>query len=204
MTVAYHGWDAVDEKTVYHPSQTGRHIGTIDGCLGQDIGMLNCTEPFSNRFPDLPCRAKTLLHSSQLRWGQCFAIDSCFTGVQRLQILGVRTGSDRVLPTTSTDQSVVKGPSQDHCYIKVDQGIFGVKSAVIPREPMMREGVGGTPLVLAGRNQGEMQTSLRDGVIADFMSCSDVVGRYNSDGQIYCFCQPADPLIESGWAVAGD
>jgi hypothetical protein len=58
VTVAYHGWDAVDDKAVYHPSQTGQHIGTIDGCLGEDIGMLNCTEPFSNQFPDIPCRAK--------------------------------------------------------------------------------------------------------------------------------------------------
>jgi hypothetical protein len=83
----------------------------------------------------------------------------------------------------------------------VDQGIFGLKTGVISKEPRIREGVCGSPLILAGKNQREMQSFLADGMVAGFMLWSNIIGKYNTDGHIYSFCQPTDPLIEAGWAV---
>ena len=131
-------------------------------------------------------------------------IDSCFTGVQKLRALGVRTGADRRLPTAATGEQSTPGPLPDHFYIKIVQGIYGVKSAVIPREPAIREGVCGTPLILGGKNRREMATRLGDGMVAGFMLWNDIVGMYNTDGQVYSFCQPVDPLIEDGWMVYRD
>jgi hypothetical protein len=201
MTVAVHGWDAVDEKIVYHPTRRGHNVGTILDVLGEDIGLTSLTCNFSNVFPDLQVRAKSLLHSSQLRYNQFVAIDSCFTGVQTLRVLGVRTGVDR-RETVTEGGAPVPGPSRDHRYIKIAQGIYGINSALIPREPQTRDGVCGTPLVVAGRLKGEMARVLNDGMVAGFMLWNDIEGRYNMDRQIYCFCQVTDPLIDAGWFVS--
>jgi hypothetical protein len=92
--VARHGWDAVDHKVVYHPSKTGRRIvGNVFEHLGEDIGLLDCIMPFLNEFPDLGIQAKSFLQSTQIKYNEYVVIDSCFTGVQKLHALGVRTGA---------------------------------------------------------------------------------------------------------------
>jgi len=201
MTVAVHGWQAVDKKIVYHPTHRGHNIGTILDVLGEDIGLTSITCDFSNVFSDLQVRAKSLFHSSQLQYNQFVAIDSCFTGVQTLRVLGVRTGIDR-RETVTEGGNPIPGPSQDHRYVKIAEGIYGINSAIIPREPQIRDGVCGTPLVVAGRNKREMARVLTDGMVAGFMLWNDIEGRYGLDRQIYCFCQVVDPLIDAGWFVS--
>ena len=120
VTVAHHGWDAVDDKVVYHPSKTkGRSVGNVVQQLGEDIGLLDCTMPFVNEFPDLGIQAKSFLHSTQIKYNDYVVIDSCFTGVQKLRALGVRTGADRHLPTTTMGEQSTPGPVPDHSYIKI-------------------------------------------------------------------------------------
>lgn len=60
ITIAYHGWEAVAKKTVYHPTQIAPPIGVIDHLVGEDIGLMTCNVPFSNDFPDLATTAKNL------------------------------------------------------------------------------------------------------------------------------------------------
>ena len=160
--------------------------------------------PFVNEFPDPGIQAKSFLHSTQIKYNDYVVIDSCFTGVQKLRALGVRTGTDRRLPTTTMDEQSTPGPLPDHFNIKIMQGIYGVKSAVIPREPAIREGVCGTPLILGGKNRREMATRLGDSMVVGFMLWNDIVGMYNTDDRVYSFCQPVDPLIEDGWMIYRD
>ena len=205
VTVAHHGWDAEDDKVVYHPSKTkGRSVGNVIEQLGDDIGLLDCTMPFVNEFPDLGIRAKSFLHSTQIKYNDYVVIDSCFTGVQKLRALGVRTGADRHLPTATLGEQSTPVPVPEHRYIKIEQGIYGVKSGVIPREPAVREWLCGTPLILGGKNRLQMTTRLGDGLIVGFMSWNDIAGMYNTDGQIFSFCQPVDPLIEDEWMIYRD
>ena len=49
-----------------------------------------------------------------------------------------------------------------------------------------------------------MATRLGDGMVVGFMLWNDIVGMYNTDGQVYSFCQPVDPLIEDGWMIYRD
>ena len=185
---------------VYHPTRNGHIIGTIVEEIGEDIGLMDCKCEYTNELPELQTKVKTLFHSSQLRYNDFAMIDSCFTGVQTLRVLGVRTGRDRLLPVTD-GQDPVPGPLKDDHYIKVLQGIYGVNSAIIPKEPRIREGVCGTPLIVAGKKKREMARVLGDGMVPGFMLRNDIEGRYNLDRQIYSFCQTADCLIESGWSV---
>jgi hypothetical protein len=166
--------------------------------LGEDIGLATFSCKYSNFLPEAGIPAKTLLHSTELKYNSFVIIDSCFTGIQNLRVLGVRTGEYRRIPDTE-DGTIPPGPSKDVRYIKIYQGIYGGNSAVIPKEPQIREGVCGTPLMVAGRNRREMAQVLKDGIVAGFMSWNDIDG---ADGQIYSFCQTADPLIEAGWVVS--
>jgi hypothetical protein len=95
----------------------------------------------------------------------------------------VRTGADRLVPVTD-GRDPVAGPLEDHQYIKVLQGIYGVNSAIIPKEPRIREGVCGTPLIVGGKNKREMTRVVGDGMVTGVMIWNDIEGRYNLDRQI--------------------
>jgi len=200
ITVAAHGWDEVEEKIVYHPTRNGHKVGTVVEQIGEDIGLMSFCCNYSNELPDAGITAKSLFPSTQLQYNQYVMIDSCFTGIQTLKVLGVRTGADRRIPT-GEGAGIAAGPLNDHHYIKIAQGIYGVNAAVIPREPQIREGMCGTPLIVAGKNKREMAEVIKDGKVAGFMLWNDIQGRYGLDRQIYSFCQPVDPLISEGWSV---
>jgi hypothetical protein len=137
VTVAALGWDAVEDKVVYHPTRTGHNIGTLVERIGEDVGMVACSCRYRNELPELQTIAKSLYHSSQLRYNQLVVIDSCFTGMQNLRALGVRTGANRRRLVTDSEVPV-QGPLND---VQFEHGIYGITSAVIPREPRIREGV---------------------------------------------------------------
>ena len=103
--------------------------------------------------PNLVIQAKSFLHSIQIKYNAYVLTDSCFTGVQNLRSIGIGTGADRRLPTADTGEQSTHGPLPD---LKIAQGIYACKSAVIPREPVIRERVCGTPLILGGKNRREM------------------------------------------------
>jgi hypothetical protein len=68
-------------------------------------------------------------------------------------------------------------------------------------EPQVREGVCGTPILLAGKHKDD-QSLLRFGCVAGFMLWTDIAG-YNVAGNVYSYCQTTDELIEDGWEIGG-
>jgi len=55
-------------------------------------------------------------------------IDSCFTGIQMLKVLGVWTSADRRVPV-GEGREIAPGPLTDHHYIKIAQGIYSANEA---------------------------------------------------------------------------
>jgi hypothetical protein len=186
FTCARHGWDKVAEIDVYH---AGTKVGVIPEALGEDIGLVETPFSFSNTFLDVNTTAQKLLHSSLLKFGQYFVVDSAFTSRQRVRCFGVRTGLRQPPP----------GPSPHTRYAVVNQGLCSVCSPVINSE---RLGMCGTPLVLSGEYL-EDESYLRHGHIAGFMLWTDIKG-YDDAGKLYAHCQACDPLINEGWEVCAN
>ena len=132
-----HGWDKVIEKVVYH---AGTNVGVISEVLGEDIGLVETSVPFSNTLLDVNTTAKRLSRTSLIKFGQFLVIDSAFTSRQRVRCFGVRAG----LRQSSS------GPSPTIRCAVINQGICAVRSPVINSEPQLRLGMCGTPLILSG------------------------------------------------------
>ena len=88
FAVASHGWEDSD-NIIYH---AGEKVGQGERCVGEDIGLAEAEYEFSNEFLELNATAKKLLHSSLLTFGQFVAIDSAYTGRQRMFYSGIRAG----------------------------------------------------------------------------------------------------------------
>ena len=115
----------MDDKVVQHPLKTGgRNIGNVVQQLCEDIGFLDCTAPFANEIPDLAIQTKSFLHSTQIKDYDYVVIDSCFTRVHKLRVLGVRTGADRRLPRADTGERSTQRPLPDHHYLKFVHSIY--------------------------------------------------------------------------------
>ena len=193
FTCAKHRWDkpAVD-NAVYHGSTK---VGKITETCGEDIGLVTTECPFSNQLLDVDVHAKRLLHSSLIPFGQFVVIDSAYTSRQRMRLFGLRTGKKRPPPNHT-------GPLAQFNYVAVDQGIFSVQAAVINREPRIRDGVCGTPILHQGVTITD-QSALGRGEVVGFMHYMDVVG-CNNDSRLYSYAQIVDPLIDEGWEVCSD
>jgi hypothetical protein len=192
ITCAKHGWDGVEDKKVYH---AGQCVGTITDCLLEDIGLFTSTVPFLNHLLDINVTAKRLRHSSLISYGQWVVIDSAYTSKQRMRVFGLRVGKKR--PPPGYD-----GPSGEYEYVQVDQVIFSVRADVINREPKIRDGVCGTPILLQGRTLVD-QSDLHRGEVVGFMHYTNVVGCDNGS-RLFSYCQPVDPLITDGWDICQD
>lgn len=193
FTCAKHGWDKPSIDNLVHH---GNHnVGTITETYGEDIGLVTTQYSFSNEFLDLNIRAKRLLHSSLIPFGEFVVIDSAYTSRQRMRLFGVRTGKKRVPPNYI-------GPRAPYEYVVVEQGIFSVQAAVINREPRIRDGVCGTPIIHQGMTLTD-QSALQRGEVVGFMHYTDVVGCSN-DSRLYSYGQVVDQLIEAGWEVCAE
>jgi len=189
FTCALHGWDQTPNKDVYH---AGNKVGVISEAFGEDIGLVETSFPFKNTLFDVNTTAQRLFHSSLLKFGQYFVIDSAFTSRQCVRCFGVRTGLRHQPP----------GPSSTARYAVVNQGIFAARSPVINSEPRLRLGMCGTPLLLSGEYL-EDESYLRHGHVAGFMLWTDIEG-YDVTGKLYANCQVCDPLIDEGWEICDD
>jgi len=68
LTMAAHGWDAVQDKVVYHPTRHAHNTAKIVETIGEDLGLASLTCPITNELPELQVKAKALLRSSQSRY----------------------------------------------------------------------------------------------------------------------------------------
>jgi hypothetical protein len=193
FTCAKHGWDKPSiDNAVYHGN---RNVGTITEIYGEDVGLVTTQYSFSNELLDLNIHAKRLLHSSLIPFGEFAVIDSAYTSRQRMRLFGVRTGKKRA------PENYV-GPQTPYEYVTVDQGIFSVQAAAINREPRIRDGVCGTPIIHQGMALSD-QSALEHGEVLGFMHYTDVVG-FNNDSRLYSYGQVVDPLIEDGWEICAE
>lgn len=108
---------------------------------------------------------------------------------------GIRAGPNNLIMPSNAKQPSY-GPSPNYRYLQIEQGIYAVRPGVINGEPMIREGVCGTPIVV----QGQDGSFLSHGLVCGFMLRNDVT-RYANDGRLYSYCQPVDPLIDDGWEI---
>jgi hypothetical protein len=83
-------------------------------------------KPFENKFMELDCAPKKLLHSNDIYPGDDFLIDSFVTGKQRLRCIGVAREIGRARqsghPSFKGDPELL--PSTAIPYIKLVQGLL--------------------------------------------------------------------------------
>jgi len=118
-------------------------VGIINEIIGEDVALVESSVPFSNNLLDVGTRAKELCPASQFRFGDWFVIDAAFTGRQLLKCFGMRAGKRRA-------HTNGPGPKAERNYIVLEQGIFSVQAREMDREPNVRDGVCGTPIIFAG------------------------------------------------------
>lgn len=186
LTCAYHTWDGVSVKDAYHGSTL---IGTVECCLGEDIGLINPLVPVSNELLEVQSTAKRLVASNEVNIRDMICVDSCYTGSQYLQYVGSRYG--KRCPR-------IPGPSYPNFYVTMEQGIYTSSTPFIPRPSIIRLGMCGTPLL---KVEDSMDPSVvSSGAVVGFFLWCDVQGCDGSS--LYCYAQSCDPLIDAGWVIA--
>ncbi|KAL8853033.1 MAG: hypothetical protein Q9221_002063 [Calogaya cf. arnoldii] len=214
-TVAFHCWDKeygnhtddLGKAGVFKVTQgnlsSGTAVGYVDGSLGtSDIGLvqLNPGIEFRNQFLDINAEAKRLLRSSEIKWTDEFCIDGYVTGVQPMKSMGLRYRPGN--PGREKDFVVPAGkehslPPEGH-HLSLIQGIYATSAPVIKSRPAIRESVGGSAVVRY-RKVGE-GIVVDKGEIAGFMGYSDFRPK-SMAGQLLCFCEVLDNMIDAGWKV---
>jgi hypothetical protein len=191
ITASRHCWDAVDDKIAVHGDV---EVGKLKETYGDDIVLVEATQPFSNKLLEVDAEAQRFIHSDLLEFGDFLVMDSAFTGKQKLRFWGVRAGRRR--PSMGW-----QGPVADYDYVVVEQGVCSVDQPVIDKSPIVRRGVCGTPLILAGRDFID-ETLLSNGLVGGFMCYTDCLTLGENRQILYCFCQTVDELIDDGWEVS--
>ncbi len=186
LTVAAHTWDAVKDKIVYHG---GNIVGTMEQIIGGDIGLVPATVPVSNKFLENDIPARRLIPTGEANSEDYVVVDSCVTGVQKLKCAGVRYGKRR---------QTGPGPSANYPYIILEQGIYQSSTPIVPRPPVIRLGMCGTPFHRVGNRTD-----------STVKPCGDILGFFlwvdvptYAGPRLYCYSQPTDPLINARWQVA--
>jgi hypothetical protein len=186
LTVAAYTWEAVEDKIVYHG---GKEVGTMEQVIGEDIGLVPVTVPISNKFLENDVPARRLISTGEVNSDDYVVIDSCYTGEQKLKFAGARYGKRR---------QTGPGPSTNNFYIILEQGIYQSSTPITPGPPIVRLGMCGTPLHRIGNR-----------IDPTIQACGDILGfflwvdvRSYVGPRLYCYSQPADPLINGGWQVA--
>jgi hypothetical protein len=191
ITASRHCWDAVVDKIAVHGDV---EVGELKETYGDDIALVETTQPVSNKLLEVDTEAQRFIHSDLLEFGDFLVMDSAFTGKQKLRFWGVRAGRRR--PSMGW-----QGPVADYDYVVVEQGVCSVDQPVIDKSPIVRRGVCGTPLILAGRDFID-ETLLSNGLVGGFMCYTDCLTLGENRQILYCFCQTVDELIDDGWEVS--
>lgn len=186
VTCSSHMFDHVEVKVGYHGDEM---VGELEQTIGEDIGLMDPLVPISNRFFSFDTVARTLVKTMDIADDDIVCVDSCFTGPQKMLFVGTRKGKGK---------RRMEGPSYPHFDIIHEQGIYTSSDPVIPKPPIVRLGMRGTPLLRVGNKRDRSVAPVGD--ILGFFLWLDQV---SSDGRmLYSFAQPCDPLIEAGWQVA--
>jgi hypothetical protein len=159
-----------------------------------DIGLAKLDDGivFSNRFLDIDTSAKTLLLLEDISQGDMVLIDSFVNGRQALRCVGTRVVTGK--------RSSLKGKAKDlpqGNFIQLYQGIWATNAPEIRGTTKIRAGVCGSAVV---RSKASGATkSLDRGEICGFMHWSDLQMKYAQNGELLCFADALDELINHGW-----
>jgi hypothetical protein len=206
LTVAFHCWadeyaatpDKLGNPNHFSVKQGNTRVGYVaERVGGTDIGLAKLDDGivFSNRFLDIDTSAKTLLLLEDISQGDTVLIDSFVTGRRALRCVGAR------LVTVEGSACFLKGKAEDlpgkGDYIQLHQGIWATNAPEICGTTKIQADVSGSAVV---RNQTTGATkSLDRGEICGFMHGSDLQMKYARDGQLFCFVDALDELVNRGW-----
>lgn len=205
LTVAFHCWDDELEKTPeklgnpdnFSITQGETRVGHVAERIGTtDIGLakINDEVDFSNRFLDFEATAKTLVPLREVTQRDTFIIDSFVAGRQALRCAGTRIVAK---PGAS---SSLKGSSENlplpGKYLWLRQGVWVTNAPEILGTPRLRAGVCGAAIVRAKQGTANV---LDEGQVCGFMRWTDLQMKYNIAGDLFCFADALDELIEAGW-----
>jgi hypothetical protein len=206
LTVAFHCWadeyaatpDKLGNPDHFSIKQGNTRVGYVAERVGEtDIGLAKLDDGivFSNRFLDIDTSAKTLLLLEDISQGDTVLIDSFVTGRQALRCVGTR------LVTVERPACFLKGKVEDlpgeGDYLQLHQGIWATNAPDIRGTPKIRAGVCGSAVV---RNKAKgAAKSLDRGEICGFMHWSDLQMKYAQNGQLFCFADALDALVNRGW-----
>ncbi|KAI9750636.1 MAG: hypothetical protein M4579_006383 [Chaenotheca gracillima] len=207
LTVAMHGWDEeldrepndLGDPNDFKVYQADTLVGNVVSRQGKtDIGLATIAKgvSFNQRFLDVDCTPRKLLHSSQLKFQDVFVLDSPSTGKQPLLFLGMRRAYET---GRSTEDANIQDDSFPH--LKSQQLVFATNSPEISGMPKIRDGVCGSALVRQ-RKAGSKECILSQGEVAAFMTWSELAAPNESSDRLTCFCDSVNSLIEDGWEVA--
>jgi len=186
LTCPSHMFDNVSAKVGYHGDLV---VGELDQTIGEDIGLLETVVPLSNQFLSVDCTAKHLVKTSDIADDDIVTVDSCFTGPQRMLFVGTRTGKRKRRTT---------GPSHPNYYVILEQGIYTSSDPVIPKPPIVRMGMCGTPLLRIGNKRNDTVAVVGD-VLGFFLWLDE---KSFNGRMLYSYARPCDPLIDAGWVIA--
>ena len=211
LTVAFHCWDSEYESapeklghaTHFSVTQGETRVGYVQGRIGTtDIGLAKLDDniAFQNRFLDLDTTARCFLPFDNINISDEFLFDSFVTGKQRMRCAGVRirkAGQRREELVGNKEHLPDSGN-----WIELCQGIYATGSPEIRGAPKIRAGVYGSALIrvsIAGETNDP--AILQRGEVAGFMHWSDLRRKNDVTGQLFCFAQSAEDLMQEGWSV---
>jgi hypothetical protein len=200
LIVAFHCWadeyaatpDKLGNPDHFSVKQGNTRVGYVAERVGEtDIGLAKLDDGivFSNQFLDIDTSAKTLLRLEDISQGDTVLIDSFVTGRQALRFVGTR------IVTVKGSASFLKGKANDlpgeGGYLPLHQGIWATNA------PKIRASICGSAIV---RNKTKGATkSLDRGEICGFMHWSDSQMKYAQNGELFCFADALDELVNRGW-----
>lgn len=208
----------IDDSNYLAPENGGKlHPGVLLECLGEEVnGELVCEDSANTGvavIKDEEIRLTSASHmfdkvSSKFGYhrermvgeldqteGEDIAdddivsVDSCFTGPQPMLFVGTRTGKrNRRGP----------GPTGPNYYIVLEQGIYTSSDPVVPKPPIVRMGMCGTPLLRIGNKRNDNVVAVGD-VLGFFLWLDE---KSFNGPMLYSYAQPCDPLVDAGWKIA--
>lgn len=134
-----------------------------------------------------------------------FLIDSYITGVQRLLLDGTRYPVRQGARATQQYAVKTKGLSSDELpspklqYLELAQGMFSTAAIEIPRQPQIRAGVCGSAVIRIRTSIGKDVSA--EGAVAGFMHFADLEPKNDIAGNLLCYADSCNALIDQGWSV---
>ena len=143
--------------------------------------------------------ARALLRSSDISFGDEFAIDGDINSRQFLKCLGLRSRvltKDRTKKESTLPEGVEPTPAQPRGYIPRLQMIYATTAPVLESAREIHGGIHGLALIRSRKADGG--DVLSKGSVGGFMHFSKMRTRPKGAGKILCFVEALDEMVEDG------